>query len=100
MLPRHGSPPRHDDDAVRAALDRMRATLPRATALLDRGQLPAPTVLEPSAEYVANARSALAKEAYVASRTRSAVRGPSLPGAPYLPPTPSAPTVDVAFGSR
>jgi len=89
MLPRHGSPPRHDDDAVRAALDRMRATLPRATALLDRGQLPAPTVLEPSAEYVANARSALAKEAYVASRTRSRPPRPAAPspyGAPVMGP--------------
>ena len=53
---------RHGDDVVKTALDDMRKTLPRATAHLDRGQLAAPTVREPSADYVANARSAAAKE--------------------------------------
>ena len=61
---------RHGDDVVKTALDDMRKTLPRATAHLDRGQLASPTVREPSADYVANARSAAAKEQYIASRTR------------------------------
>ena len=80
---------RHGDDVVKTALDDMRKTLPRATAHLDRGQLASPTVREPSADYVANARSAAAKEQYIASRTRPPPprqTKPSPYGAPILGP--------------